>query len=247
MTAKKDKIEANKSFKDKLAENWIANLIAILAVVISIFSWICSCNSNRISHQANKLSSEANKISYEAIKIAKTAELPYFKFSMNFHNGQDEILIYNEGGKLRELENPQIYLFWSVTSEKTLFNPKDIVVLNYYNLSSRDPLLSDKIPVIISAENPVKAESLRGGFKKLAKENNFLVFLSAKWYVHLQYKDIYDEPHDDMYEVSYAGSKKMSKNEAVELMKKYNQKIAQDMAIDINTVSPEILYEKWRN
>lgn len=243
---KKDKNEPNKTFKDKLAENCVANLIAILAVVISIFSWMSSCESNKISHEANKLSSEANKISHEAVKIAKTAELPYFKFSKNYDNGRDEILIHNEGGMLRELENPVVYYFWSITSDKSLQDSKEIAVINYYNLGSRDPLLSSKTPVTISAENSAKAETLIDGLKKLAKENNFLLFLSAEWYVRLQYKDIYDDFHDDMYDVSPIGSRKMLKNEAEVLIKKYNQKIAQGMAIDISTATPEILYKKWQ-
>lgn len=224
-------MKPNKTLKDKLAENCVANLIAILAFIISVISLLISCNANKISREANK--------------IAKTAELPYFKFSKNFDNGHDEIVIHNEGGKLRELENPQIYLFWSIKSDKSLPNAKDIAVLNYYNLGSRDPLLSGKTPVTISAENPSKAKALIDRFEKLAKENNFLVFLSAKWYVRLQYKDIYDEPHDDMYDVSPVGSRKMSKNEAMELIKKYNRMTEQGVAIDISTVSPEILYKKW--
>lgn len=229
----KAKKKSNEMRQEKSAANWVANFIAILAFIISIISLLISFNANEISRDANK--------------ITKTPELPYFKFSMNFNNGQDKILIHNEGGKLRELENPQVYLFWSITSDKTLLNAKDIVVLNYYNLGFRDPLLSGKTPVTISAENPAKAENLINGFKKLAREKGFLAFLSAKWYVRLQYKDIYDEPHDDLYDVSPGGSRKMSKDETAELIKKYNQKTVQKMVIDMNTASPEILYEKWQD
>jgi len=228
-----DKKKPKETWKEKLATNWITNSIAILAFVISMVSLLKSCEANRISCEANK--------------IAKTAELSYFKFSMNFNNSQDKILIYNEGGKIRELENPQIYLFWSTTSDKSLLNAKDMVVLNYYNLGSRDPLLSSKAPVTISAENFVKAETLIDGFKKLAKENNFLVSVSAKWYIRLRYKDIYDEPHDDMYDVSPIGARKMSKNEAMELIKKYNQMTKQGIVINMSTASPEILYGKWKD
>ncbi|MBU4343024.1 MAG: hypothetical protein KJ902_01265 [Candidatus Omnitrophica bacterium] len=63
----------------------------------------------------------------------------------------------------------------------------------------------------------------------------------------LEFKDIYEEPHDDMYEISPMGTKKISKNEALELIRKYNQKIEQGEAIYISTISPEILYEKWHN
>lgn len=229
----KNKKTSNEAWKEKLATNRVSNFIAILALIISAIAL-------PISYNANKNALDANR-------IAKTAELPYFKFSMDFSKGQDKILIHNEGGKLRELKNPQVYYFWSIKSDKILLNAKDIAVLNYYNLGSRDPLLSDKTPLTISAENPVRAESLIDGFKKLAGEKGFLVFLSAKWYVRLQYKDIYDEPHDDLYDVSSGGSSKMSKNEAMELIKEYSRKIEQEMVIDMHTASPEILYEKWKN
>ncbi len=228
-----DRKKSKETWEKKLATNWVTNSIAILAFVISVASLLKSC--------------EANRISYEANKIAKTAELPYFKFSMNFDNNHDEILIHNEGDKLRELENPQIYLFWRITSDKTLLDPKDLVVMNYYNLGSRDPLLSSRTPLSISAENPAKAENLINEFTKLAKDKGFLVFLSANWYVCLRYKDLYDEPHDDMYEVNPMGSRKMSKAEAAELIKKYNQNTVQGMVIDMHNVSPEILYGKWQN
>lgn len=232
----------------------IAIFIAIVSTGISMRSCAISNKANKIadkantlSLKANKSSAEANKISQEAIEIAKIAESPYFKFSMSFNNNRDEILIHNEGGKLRELEEPEVYLFWTITSDKTLLDPKDMIVINYYNLGARNPLLSGKTPVSISAENPAKVESLIDGFKKLAEERGLLVFLSANWYIRLRYKDIYDEPHDDLYDVSPGGSRKMSKNEATELMKKYNQKRRQGMVIDMRTISPEILYEKWQN
>ncbi len=219
--------------KDKLAAKWVANFIAILAFFISVISLLKSCDATRISYEANK--------------IAKTAELPYFKFRMNFNNGQDQILIYNEGGKLRELENPSIYLFWIITSDKTLTDAQEFVVVNYYNLGSRDPLLSDKTPVKISAANPARAEFFIDGFRKLTNENHYLAFISAKWYVRLQYKDIYDESHDDIYDVGPVGTKKMSKDEAMVLIKKYEQRKEQGAVIDMNAASPEILYEKWKN
>ena len=219
----------NETWKEKLAANWLTNLIAGLAFIISIISLISlpiSCNAN---------------------KIAKTAELPYFKFSMHFDGGQDEILIHNEGGKLRELENPQTYLFWGIRSDKTLRDTVYLPVINYYNLGSRDPLLSSKTPVTISAANPAKAEALIDGLKKLAKENDFLIFMSAKWYVRLQYKDVYEDPHDDMYEVNPGGCRKMTKNEAVEVIKEYNDKAMQGMTIDMHLATPEILYGKWQS
>lgn len=224
---------SNETLKEKLITNWIGNFIAILALIISAITLPISCNANKNARDANR--------------IAKTAELPYFKFSMDFSKGQDKILIHNEGGKLRELKNPQVYYFWSIRSDKTLMDAKDIAILNYYNLGSRDPLLSDKTPLTISAENPAKAEILIDGFKKLAGEKGFLVFLSAKWYVRMQYKDIYDDPHDDLYDVSSGGSSKMSKSEAMKLIKEYDRKIGQGMVIDMYTTSPEILYEKWKN
>ena len=191
-------------------------------------------------------SHESDKISQEAAEIAKRTEWPYFKFRLNFDNNQDEMQIYNEGGKFREL-NAEVYLFWSITSDKTLLSPKDMVVLNYYNLSSVDSLLSGDKPATISAADPEKATILIDGFKKMAGKKGFLAFISAKRYVHLRYKDIYDESHDDLYDLGFIGGRKMSKNEAAELIKKYNQKTTLGMVIDISIASPEILYEKWKN
>jgi len=226
MNTKRDKNKPIETCRGKLAADWVTNLIAILAFGISVISLLKSCDAN---------------------KITKTPELPCFKLVVNFNNSKDEILIYNEGGKLRELENPNIYLFWNIASDKTLMDEQEIAVVNYYNLGSRDPLLLGATPVKISASDSAKAGVLRDGFEKLAKENNLLAFISAKWYVRLQYKDIYDDSHDDMYDVSPIGAKKMSKNEAMKLIKKYTQKIEQGMDIDMNTASAEILYEKWKD
>ena len=208
----------------------LANAIAFLALGIAILSLFKSC--------------EANKLSYEANIISRTTELPYFKFSIRYTDKDDEIVIHNEGGKLRELEEPIVYLFWDITSDKALMDKKSIAVINYYNLGSRDPLLSGDVIATKSTDKLSDAITLIDEFKKIGIDNGLMLFFSVRKYIRLRYKDIYEELHDDVYEISPAATKKMSKNQGMALIEEYNNYNDKGSYIDMHNATAKSLYKK---
>lgn len=108
-------------------------------------------------------------------KIAKTPQSPYFKLCVNFDNNQDRILIYNEDGKIRELDEPEIYLFWEITTDKTLLDPKDIVIINYYNFIENTVRANGRSPLHRTNMGSKTLSSFMAGYKSsVTKQINVL-------------------------------------------------------------------------
>lgn len=207
-------------------------------------------------------------VTYNANDLNKMENQPIFKFDVDFSGFDNEnqcyieerLIISNIGSPIKQFKSePLILLNINYESEAKSSNLALIPIKEYYylygnptsNLTGELKIFNS--PSFYSYKTPRKEA---GNYKKIAiANNNFEVFalennssgyIQILRFLKIEYKDIYEKDHKDLYFVDPFGygTHKLS-DEEEEIINEYYDDFYYFEFLDILDLQPNLIYENW--
>lgn len=208
---------------------------------LSIMAIIVSCESNRITNnqiQVTKMESQPfiefqRELKYDAIRGVRT---------------DDEIMISNKGGPLREFSSIYITFlkveheeFGNISMRKRIVSY--IPLSEYYNTTMKT---FESVGTLELLTNPKNFRKLSEFYMQLSvdtRAKNIYIYSALESYFRINYIDIYGETKIEYYMVGEWGAKiKLQKKDAEKMFMIYKDKVDKREELSIDSLSPKKLY-----
>lgn len=225
------------------------NLLAVILIIVTILILI-------VAYQANDLKKMENQ--------------PIFKFDVDFSGLDNEnqcyieeqLIISNIGSPIKQFKSePLIFLKIYYESDVRSSNSALIPIKEYYYLYDRPTSnLTGKLRTFSSPSyysyniprqetgNYKKIAISKKRFEDFALENNSSGTIYILRFVKIEYKDVYEKTHRDLYFVDpfASGAYKLS-DEDEEIISEYYDDFYYFKFLDTLDLQPNLLYKEWLN